>query len=109
MCEYANSEENIAFEIVPAIVPKAPWRIASVSHLPGFRLAVRFNDGTEGTVAMSGLIHSPAAGVFEALRDESIFAKVSLLYGAVTWPGEIDIAPDAMYEEICRIGEYILN
>lgn len=109
MCTNANTEENFSIEIVPAIIPKAPWRVASVSHLPGFRLSVRFNDGTEGTVVMSGLIHSPNAGVFEALRDEKIFSKVTLHYGAVTWPGELDLAPDALYEAISRSGECVLN
>jgi hypothetical protein len=31
--------------------------------LPGFRLGVRFNDGTEGTVEMADFINSDAAGV----------------------------------------------
>lgn len=105
----ANAEENLSVEIVPAIIPKAHWRIASVSHLPGFRLSVRFNDGTEGTVVMSGLIHSPNAGVFGALRDEKFFSKVTLHYGAVTWPGELDLAPDALYEAISKSGECVLN
>ena len=109
MCKYANSEEHLSVEIVPAIIPKAPWRISSVSHLPGFRLSVRFNDGTEGTVVMSGLIHSPNAGVFKALRDENLFSKVALHYGAVTWPGALDLAPDAMYEAISRSGECVLT
>jgi hypothetical protein len=109
MCAYANPEENLFFEIVPAIIPKAVWRVASVSPLPGFRLSVCFNDGTEGTVVMSGLIHSPNAGVFEALRDENLFSKVTLQYGAVTWPGDLDLAPDAMYEEIRRTGECVLK
>ena len=109
MFAYANSEENLSFEIVPAIIPKAAWRVAVVSLLPGFRLSVRFNDGTEGTVVMSGFIHSPRAGVFEALRDENLFSQVSLHYGAVTWPGDLDLAPDAMYEDICRTGECVLK
>lgn len=109
MYTHANPEENISVEIVPAVIPKAPWRVAAVSPLPGFRLSVRFNDGTEGSVSMSGLIHSPAAGVFEALRDETLFSKVGLHYGAVTWPGELDIAPDAMYDDIYRCGECVLN
>ncbi len=109
MCAYANPEEDISIKIVPAIIPKAPWRVASVSHLPGFRLYVRFNDGTKGTVVMSELINSPKAGVFEVLRDENLFTKVSLQYGAVTWPGELDLAPDAIYEEIRRTGECVLK
>jgi hypothetical protein len=109
MRTYANSEESIPVEIVPAIIPQAPWRVAAVSFLPGFRLSVRFNDGKEGTVSMSGLIHSLNAGVFAALRDEELFSKVTLNYGAVSWPGDLDLAPDAMYEAICRSGEYVLN
>lgn len=109
MRTHANTEENFSSEIAPAIIPKAPWRIASVCHMPGFRLSVRFNDGKEGIVAMSGLIHSPNAGVFAVLRDEELFSKVALNYGAVTWPGELDLAPDTMYEAICRSGECVLN
>jgi hypothetical protein len=30
-------------------------------------------------------------------------------HGAVTWPGEIDLAPDAMYAEIKRGGHWILS
>jgi hypothetical protein len=109
MPTHANTKEDFAVEIAPAIVPKAPWRIAFVCPMPGFRLLVRFNDGIEGTVAMSALIHSPGAGVFAALRDEKVFSEVGLHYGAVTWPGELDLAPDAMYEAISRGGEYVLN
>jgi hypothetical protein len=29
--------------------------------------------------------------------------------GAVTWPGDIDLAPDAMYREIKRSGEWVLR
>jgi hypothetical protein len=77
--------------------------------LPDFRLWVRFNDGLEGTVAMSEFIHSPKAGVFASLRDESRFIQGYLHYGAVTWPGELDLAPDAMYEAIKRNGEWVMS
>jgi hypothetical protein len=32
-----------------------------------------------------------------------LFAQVFIDYGAVAWPGEIDLAPDAMYAQI--VGE----
>ncbi|MEI6214234.1 MAG: DUF2442 domain-containing protein [Desulfuromonadales bacterium] len=109
MHTHAESEENISAEIVPTIIPNAPWRISKVSYLPGFRLSVVFNDGTKGTVDMAGFIHSHNAGVFTALRNENLFAEVTLHYGAVTWPGELDLAPDAMYEAIKRDGELRLT
>ena len=105
----ASSEEDFSPEIVLEVVPKAPWRSAEVRAMADYRLWVRFNDGLQGTVAMSGLVHSSSAGSFAALRDESIFLQVALNYGAVCWPGEIDLAPDAMHEAIRRDGEWVLS
>lgn len=109
MHTHADAQEDFSADVVPTIVPKASWRIAEVRALPDFRLWVRFNDGTQGTVALSGLVHSPRAGVFATLRDEALFSQVSLSYGAVTWPGELDLAPDAMYDAIRQDGEWVLN
>ncbi|MDR0781307.1 MAG: DUF2442 domain-containing protein [Pseudomonadales bacterium] len=81
-----------------------PWRVVAVQALPDWRLHVRFLDGTEGTVDLAALVHSPGAGVFAALANPALFAQVFVEYGAVTWPGEIDLAPDAMYAQIKKAG-----
>lgn len=109
MRAHGEAQENIASEIMPHIITKAPWRIAEVRVLPSYTLWVKFNDGIEGKVFLSGLVQSLHAGVFTALRDEKLFMQVALTCGAVTWPGELDLAPDAMYEAIRRDGEWILN
>jgi hypothetical protein len=54
------------------------------------------------------MVHSPKAGVFAALADPSLFAQVTLDYGAVAWPGELDLAPDAMYAAIQEHREWLL-
>ena len=41
--------------------------------LSGFRLYVRFNDGTEGAVELAGFLNSASAGIFAALREEGLF------------------------------------
>jgi hypothetical protein len=69
-------------------------------------LAVRFVDGTEGTVRFE-LSH--LRGVFEVLKDPDVFSQARVEHGVVTWPGEIDLAPDAMYREIQRTGEWVLR
>lgn len=48
-------------------------------------------------------------GVFDALKDDGLFHRAYVEHGAVTWPGEIDLAPDAMYDEIKRNGEWVLR
>lgn len=58
---------------------------------------------------MEGLLTSSGAGVFAPLRDEQVFAKVPLRWGAVTWPGELDLAPDAMRDDIKSQGVYIVR
>lgn len=77
--------------------------------LPEFRLHVVFVDRTEGDVDMADLIHSARAGVFAALADEAIFAQVFVEHAAVTWPGELDLAPDAMYDHIKEAGTWVLG
>jgi len=75
--------------------------------LPDFCLSVKFIDGTPGEVDLSRLVNSEEAGVFAPLRDPSFFAQVYLEYGVVTWPGEVDLAPDTMYDEIKKSGRWM--
>ncbi len=99
------TDKNIA----PAIVCTAPWRLTKVKPLENYQLEVEFIDGTHGFVDMSQQILGQKAGVFVKLRDINTFNQVYLEHGAVTWPGEIDLAPDAMHNEIRRHGIWILN
>ena len=48
-------------------------------------------------------------GVFTHLASLPKFQKVQFVDGVVTWPGELALAPDAMYAEIKRSGEWLLN
>jgi hypothetical protein len=109
MQSHADAEEDRATELTPPVRPLAPWRVAEVEALPGFRLRVRFNDGTEGTVEMADFINSDAAGVFAALRDEKVFWQARVTLGAVTWPGDLDLAPDAMHREIKEHGKWTVT
>jgi hypothetical protein len=82
------------------------WTVVSVEPKAPLTLAVRFLDGTEGTVRFEP---SHLSGVFEPLKDPKVFVKAYVEGGAVAWPGDIDLAPDAMYREIRRAGEWILT
>jgi len=95
--------------ITPPIVCNHPDDVAEVVALDSFRLQVRFCDGVEGQVDMSALVHSSHAGVFAQLADPIRFSEAYVEYGAVIWPGEIDLAPDAMYVEIKQNGKWKLE
>ena len=104
----STPHQDLPAGLAAEVWPRSPWRVTEVEALRGFRLRVSFADGLSGTVDMSGLVHSPRAGVFAALADPALFAQVKLDYGAVAWPGELDLAPDAMYAEIQKHREWSL-
>jgi hypothetical protein len=79
-----------------------------VRPLPGYRLHVRFNDGLEGEVDLAQEVRSPDAGVFAELADPARLVAVEVVFGAVTWEGGIDLAPDAMHAEIKAHGRWVL-
>ena len=94
--------------MTPPVVCDRPRDVASVEALPGYRLQVRFNDGVEGVVDLSQRVRSSAAGVFAVLADPDRFAQVGIEFGAVWWPGDLDLAPDAMHAELKIHGRWTL-
>lgn len=73
-------------------------RLVSAEALPGYRLRVRFADGTEGVVELEDRLFGP---VFEPLRDPELFRQVRIdEFGAPCWPNGADLAPDALYEQV---------
>jgi len=104
-----DTPEDRSTSLAGSVRPKSPWRVRSVEVLPNYRLKVRFMDGIEGLVDMKELVFSSEAGVFHILRDAGVFAQAEVVLGAVTWPGELDLAPDAMYDAIKLSGTWKLR
>ena len=67
---------------------------------------VEFADGVQGEVRF---LPSHLTGVFKPLLDPDFFAQVSVRDGAVTWPGDLDLAPDAMYDAVKQLGVWVLQ
>jgi len=73
------------------------WDVVEVKPEPGYCLLVRFKDGLAGHIRLRP---EELTGALAPLADVQFFEQVFIDYGAVAWPGEIDLAPDAMYAEI---------
>jgi hypothetical protein len=73
------------------------WDVVEVKPEPDHRLFVRFKDGLAGRVQLR---REELTGALVPLLDKQFFEQVFVDYGAVAWPGEIDLAPDAMYAEV---------
>ena len=105
MRDEANSEANSATRLTTRV----PWTVVEVNAMAGHRLNVRFADGTAGEVDVSEFIFADDAGVFVRLRDDDAFAQVRVVDGVVSWPGDLDLAPDAMYDAIVATGRWLVR
>ncbi len=75
------------------------WDVIEVKPERGHRLFVRFRDGLEGRIELR---FEELTGVLSPLRDPEFFQQVFIDNGAVAWSGEIELAPDAMYEDVLQ-------
>ncbi len=82
------------------------WDVIELKLNENLTLSVRFKDGTSGKVRF---MPEHLTGIFEPLNNPQFFSKAFIENGVVSWPNEIDLAPDAMYQEIKKHGEWILQ
>lgn len=73
--------------------------VVEARALEDHKLWLRFSDGAEGTVDLSGLGFT---GVFEPLADVSEFAKVKVHpeWGTVFWPNGADLDPIVLHSHV---------
>lgn len=70
-------------------------KIISAKALPDYRLELQFDNGESGVVDLSPFV---GHGVFVAWETPGLFEEVTVTgEGAVEWPSEIDMCPDALY------------
>ena len=75
------------------------WDVIEVKAEADYCLFVRFGDGLSGRVHLR---EEDLTGALAPLRDAAFFKPVFIDAGAVAWPGNIDLAPDAMYEDVAN-------
>ena len=73
------------------------WDVKTVKPLPDFRIYVEVENGSKGIFDLKPYLDH---GVFRELRDVHYFNQVGILFGAVTWPNEQDIAPETLLAEM---------
>ncbi len=83
------------------------WHVKCVEVTDETSLRVTFADGISGMVRFES---SRFRDAFAPLREPKIFSDVKIEHGALTWlNGEIDLAPDAMYDQLKAHGEWRLS
>ena len=69
-------------------------KVRSVRVLPKHRLDLSFSDGTRGTADLGQHVKRKP---YLDLQDRKVFAAARVERGAVEWPHDIGIAPEALY------------
>lgn len=62
---------------------------------PGYRLELEFENGECRVIDMTPYMDRKP---FTRLKDSALFACARIDYGTVVWPGDIDIAPETLYD-----------
>ena len=72
--------------------------VIEVRYVREFTMWVKFEDGSEGDVDLSGELYGP---VFEPLKDVNYFklVRVDPELGTIVWPNGADLAPEFLYEK----------
>jgi hypothetical protein len=74
------------------------WDVKYVRPLPDYRIYVEIEDGRKGIFDMKPYLEKSA--FFNELKDIYYFNQVNIVFGAVTWPNEQDIAPETLIAEM---------
>jgi hypothetical protein len=69
--------------------------VNSVEAVSEFGLVLTFTNGERRRFDMRPYLHYP---VFRRLKNPGFFSLARINYGTVTWPGDIDFAPETLYE-----------
>ena len=73
------------------------YNVLEARYVSGYRIWLRFRDGTSGEVDLASEIWGP---VFEPLKDLEYFRKFAIHpeFQTLVWPNGADLAPEYLHE-----------
>jgi hypothetical protein len=71
--------------------------IIKAKYIEEYKIRLEFNDGRIGEVDLKETVTGDHRPIFNQLKDLGIFKKFKVEYDTLTWPNELDIAPEYLY------------
>jgi hypothetical protein len=81
------------------------WDVKLVKTLPDFCIYVETENQKKGIFDLKPYLDK---GVFKELKNIHYFNQVGILFGAVTWPHEQDIAPETLLAEMVLVDAEVI-
>lgn len=78
-------------------------KVIEVKPVGGYRLWLRFSDGSEGIRDYSDMI-TEGGQMVEPLKDHSFFNRVFLSFGLPSWPNGFEVDAIALHQELEQAG-----
>ncbi len=73
------------------------YTVVDAHYLHDYKIDMTFEDGKHGIVDLSE--YTKRGGVFANFTHIDYFKKFTIDYGTLVWDGEVDIAPERLYEK----------
>ena len=73
--------------------------VVEVKALERYRVFLRFDDGLQGELDLEPVL-TPFSGVFAPLRDLARFREIHVANHTVSWPNDLDLAPEVLYSKV---------
>ena len=83
------------FRLILYVEARVMIEVRAVEVIPDFGLLLTFAGGERRRFDMRPYLHYP---VFRRLENPGYFSLARVDYGTVTWPGDVDIAPETLYD-----------
>lgn len=78
--------------------------VVSVRVCPSFQLDLEFKNGERRRFDMRPLL---AMKPWNRIAAPALFERVRVDYGTLVWPGEIDVAPETLYDDSVSLAETV--
>lgn len=75
--------------------------VTTVIVKPDYQLELQFQNGELRRFDMRPLL---AMKPWDRIANPHLFERAKVEYGTVVWPGEIDIAPETLYDDSIHLG-----
>ncbi len=75
--------------------------VVSVSPTPDFQIDLEYANGETRRFDMRPLLQMKP---WSRIASPALFSRARVDYGTVVWPGDIDIAPETLYDDSVPLG-----
>ena len=72
--------------------------VTKAKYIKNYEVQLTFNNGEIKSVDLKDMVFKDHRKIFEPLRDLDYFKKFKIQFNTITWPNELDPAPEYLYK-----------